>query len=130
MTLPRFQVAITDFINDPVVTEKQILGDIADVHTFDAYDETELHGKIEEADAIMLYHNLSITKATLEMSSEIVLDRLLDKLIRFALEVAGADLGFLLVEERGILTVRAKRSSSDKEDSSIRNIRTSGQKSG
>ena len=66
MTLPRFQVAITDFINDPVVTEKQILGDIADVHTFDAYDETELHGKIEEADAIMLYHNLSITKATIE----------------------------------------------------------------
>lgn len=62
----RFQVFITDFINGDLEPEKKILGDIADVTALDAYNEKELIGRIEHADAIMLYHNLSLTKATVE----------------------------------------------------------------
>jgi C-terminal binding protein len=66
MSLSRFQVFITDFIADSLEVERQILGDMADVIALDAHDETELHGKIEHADAIMLYHNLAIGRSTIQ----------------------------------------------------------------
>jgi C-terminal binding protein len=62
----RFQVVITDFIADNVQPEHGVLGDIADVTSLDAYHENELVGKIEDADAVMLYHNLSLTRLTIE----------------------------------------------------------------
>jgi len=61
----RFRVAITDFIADDLAPERRILGDIADVVALDAYSESDLVGKIENADAIMLYHNLRISTATI-----------------------------------------------------------------
>lgn len=63
--MPRFRVAVTDFINDDLATERGILGDIADIAAFDAYTEADLIGKIDDADAVMLYHNLELTKATI-----------------------------------------------------------------
>lgn len=63
--MPRFMVAITDFISDDLRTEREKLADIADVKAFDAMSEADLAGKIEAADAIMLYHNIGITKATI-----------------------------------------------------------------
>ncbi len=62
----RFQVFITDFINDTLEPEKRILGDIADITALDAFSEDDLAGRIEQADAVMLYHNLSLTKQTIE----------------------------------------------------------------
>ena len=62
----KFKVVVTDFIADPLETEKRILGDIADVTAFDAIGENELLGKIEDADAIMMYHNLALTRKTVE----------------------------------------------------------------
>jgi D-3-phosphoglycerate dehydrogenase/C-terminal binding protein len=59
-------VIITDFIADNLEPEKQILGDLAELVAFDAYDEDELIGKIEDATCIMLYHNLSLTQRTIE----------------------------------------------------------------
>ncbi len=59
------KVVITDFIEDTEV-EYPILGDLADVTACNAMHESELVGKIEDADAIMLYHFLSLTKATIE----------------------------------------------------------------
>ena len=59
------RVVITDFINDSLQVEGDLLGDVAKVEAFDALDESELVGKIEDADAIMLYHNLSITEKTI-----------------------------------------------------------------
>ena len=50
----------------PLEPEKRILGDMADVMAFDALDEDELRGKIEDADAIMVYHNLGLTRKTIE----------------------------------------------------------------
>ena len=63
--MPRFRVAVTDFINDDLSTERDILGDIADITAHDAYTETDLIGKIDDADAVMLYHNLELTRATI-----------------------------------------------------------------
>jgi C-terminal binding protein len=64
---PRFHVVITDFVTaDSLDIERGILGDIADVAALDAHHEHELVGKIENADAIMLYHNLSISRTTIE----------------------------------------------------------------
>ncbi len=63
--MPRFRVAVTDFINDDLATERDILGDVADVVAFDAYSEADLAGKIDDADAVMLYHNLELTKVTI-----------------------------------------------------------------
>jgi C-terminal binding protein len=62
----KFKAVVTDFIADSLEPEKRILGDIADVTGFDALDENELLGKIEDTDVIMVYHNLGLTHKTIE----------------------------------------------------------------
>jgi D-3-phosphoglycerate dehydrogenase/C-terminal binding protein len=64
--LPRPQVIITDFVTGSLEPEERILGDIADVVALNGFSEQELTGRVEEADALMLYHNLSVTRATIE----------------------------------------------------------------
>lgn len=66
MSSHRFQIVISDFINDTLDTERKIVGDIADVIAMDAHNEFELHDQIENADAIMLYHNIKIGRSTIE----------------------------------------------------------------
>lgn len=66
MAATRFQVVITDFIVDNPETEHNIIGDIADVIALDARNEVELHGQVESADAIMMYHNITIGRDTIE----------------------------------------------------------------
>lgn len=63
MSRPR--VVVTDFIREPLDHERNILGDVADVAALDAQREQELWGRIEDADAIMLYHFISITAETI-----------------------------------------------------------------
>ena len=60
------KVVVTDFIQDALEPERRILGDLADVEALDAYDEDELVGRIEDADAVMLYHNLALSRRTIE----------------------------------------------------------------
>ena len=62
--MPRFRVVIADFIADQMRAERDILGDIADIEALNAFSEADLHGKIDGADAVMLYHNIAITRAT------------------------------------------------------------------
>ena len=62
---PRAKVVITDFISGSLDAEEQILGDVADVVALDAYGEDELIGHVEEADALMVYHMLSLTARTI-----------------------------------------------------------------
>ena len=62
--MPRFRVVIADFIADEMRAERDILGDIADIEALNALSEADLHGKIEDASAVMLYHNIAITRAT------------------------------------------------------------------
>lgn len=61
--MSRHQVYITDFINDSLDVEREVLGDIAEVVALDAFNETELEGRIEDASAVMMYHNLSLTSS-------------------------------------------------------------------
>ena len=63
MTLPK--VIITDFINDGLENARRILSGVAAVEALDAYDEDELVGRIEDAGAIMLFHNLQLTRKTI-----------------------------------------------------------------
>jgi C-terminal binding protein len=59
------RVIITDFIHDDLAPERQILGDLAEVVALNAMLESDLIGQVESADAIMMYHNISLTSATI-----------------------------------------------------------------
>ena len=63
--MARFRVVVADFVTDALQPERDILGDIADIAALDANTEADLSGKIEDADAVMVYHNIAITKATI-----------------------------------------------------------------
>lgn len=62
----RAKVVITDFVSEPLDCERRILGDLAEVVAFDARNESELVDRIEDADAVMMYHFLSIGERTIE----------------------------------------------------------------
>ena len=55
------KVVITDLIVEPLDVERSVLGDLADVTALDAMCEADLHGRIEDADAIMVYHYFRLT---------------------------------------------------------------------
>ncbi len=62
----RFKVFVTDFIAEPLHIEREILGEIAEVVALGALGEAELNGKLREADAVMVYHFVSLRQATIE----------------------------------------------------------------
>ncbi len=62
----QFRVAITDFILDDLGPERRMLGDIAEIVACNANDESQLAGQIEDADALMIYHCLTITRPTID----------------------------------------------------------------
>ena len=62
----RAKVVVTDFITEPLDHERRILGDAAEVVALNAFSEDDLVGKIEDADAIMLYHFITISARTIE----------------------------------------------------------------
>lgn len=53
--MPRFRAVITDFVSGQPTAELAALGDIADVVALDTDDERLLAGRVEDADAIMVY---------------------------------------------------------------------------
>jgi D-3-phosphoglycerate dehydrogenase/C-terminal binding protein len=62
----KYRVVITDFINDDLAPEKEILGDLADVDALDGYSEDGLVGRVENAHALMVYHHLGVYRNTIE----------------------------------------------------------------
>ena len=60
-------VVVTDFIPEPLDIERAVLGDAADVIALEATAESELREIAGRANAIMMYHSLSITATTLEL---------------------------------------------------------------
>ncbi|WP_437203103.1 C-terminal binding protein [Planctomicrobium sp. SH664] len=64
--MSKLKVVITDFINPPLLHEERILGDLAEVSALNAFSEEDLVGRIEDADAIMLYHFLPLTRKTID----------------------------------------------------------------
>ena len=59
------KVVVTDFITEPLDLEREIFGNHAEVSAIDAKVESDLEGKVEDADTIMMYHFLSIGEETL-----------------------------------------------------------------
>ena len=59
------KVVVTDFLEEQLDHERGILGDLAEVSAIGGRHEDELTGRIEDADAVMVYHFLKITEATL-----------------------------------------------------------------
>jgi len=62
--LPR--VVITDFITEPLEVERRVLDGHADVIALGAMHESDLVGRIEEADAVMVYHYFRFTRASID----------------------------------------------------------------
>jgi D-3-phosphoglycerate dehydrogenase/C-terminal binding protein len=60
------QVVITDFIRDDLEPERKVLDGTARVTALGARSEAELAGRIEQVDAIIVYHEMTITRPTLE----------------------------------------------------------------
>lgn len=64
MTRPA-KVVITDFICDSLDHERRVLGDLAEVVALNAFSEDSLAGRIEDADAVMLYHFIGLGAQTI-----------------------------------------------------------------
>ena len=62
----QFHVVITDFIKDDLEPEREVLDGLADVAALDARTEDDLVGRIEQVDAIILYHEMILTAKTIE----------------------------------------------------------------
>jgi C-terminal binding protein len=61
----RAQVVVADFIVDSLDHERRVLGDVAEPVSLQARHEEELFGRVEDADALMLYHTISLTERTI-----------------------------------------------------------------
>ncbi|MCL4205178.1 MAG: C-terminal binding protein [Pirellulaceae bacterium] len=61
-----FHVVITDLLNDNLRPEREVLDDLAEVTALQARSEAELVGRIERADAVIVYHEVALTRATIE----------------------------------------------------------------
>ncbi len=59
------QVIITDFLNDDLAPERRIFGDLAEIVALNALTESDLLGKIEDADAVLVYHYLGLSADTI-----------------------------------------------------------------
>lgn len=64
--MSRAKVIITDFVSSPLDLEQGVLGDLADVLALDAFHEDELIGRIEDADALMIYHQFNVSARIIE----------------------------------------------------------------
>ncbi len=60
------KVVISDFIQDDLKPEQEVLGDLAVVSALGSLGEEDLVGRIEDADAIILYHAISLSRVTIE----------------------------------------------------------------
>jgi D-3-phosphoglycerate dehydrogenase/C-terminal binding protein len=63
--MPRFCVVVADFVTDELRPERELLGDIADLSALVANSESDLAGKVEDADAVMMYHCITIGRDTI-----------------------------------------------------------------
>lgn len=64
--MPTARVVISDFQHGSLEAEESILGDLATVESLDVTSEEQMWGRVENADAIMVYHTIKVTRATIE----------------------------------------------------------------
>ena len=63
--MTRSKVIITDYINDDLQPERDVLEGLAEVVALDAWGESQLQGRLDDADALMVYHNVALSRETL-----------------------------------------------------------------
>jgi len=63
--MSEFRVVVTDFIQPPLTVEQEILKGVAQVEALNACGEEDLAGRIEDADAIMMYHFVTLSEPTI-----------------------------------------------------------------
>jgi len=59
--MAKFKVPITDYVAPPALFEEAVLSDIADLTCLQQNDEQALEGKIEDADAIIVFHTIKLS---------------------------------------------------------------------
>jgi C-terminal binding protein len=64
--MSRFRVVVADFISDELRPEREVLGDIAELTCLNAANEAALVGKVENVDALMLFHSITLSRATID----------------------------------------------------------------
>ncbi|MFM8250051.1 MAG: C-terminal binding protein [Planctomycetota bacterium] len=62
----RYRVIISDFQHGSAEIEQRILGDLAHVEALEVTSEEQMWGRADDADAIMVYHTIKISQATIE----------------------------------------------------------------
>ena len=55
-----FKVVITDYIGPEVEPEKSLIGDLAEIVCLRARSVAELEGRVEDADAIIIFHEVTL----------------------------------------------------------------------
>jgi C-terminal binding protein len=61
----RAKVVVADLIVESLDHERQVLGDVAEPVALNARHEDDLAGRVEDADALMLYHTIALTERTI-----------------------------------------------------------------
>ncbi len=61
-----YRVIITDYLTDELAPERAVLGELAHVEALGATTEVDLVSRVEAADALIVYHKIELTRATLE----------------------------------------------------------------
>ena len=61
-----FKVVITDLVVPPAEPEETILGGLAKVECLQARSIEELEGRVEDADAIILFHEVAMTAEVID----------------------------------------------------------------
>lgn len=64
--MSRFQIVVTDLVSGDLEPERRLLAGVADVRAVAATSEDDLVGQVEEADALMVYHTMLISRRTIE----------------------------------------------------------------
>jgi D-3-phosphoglycerate dehydrogenase/C-terminal binding protein len=85
---------VTDFLADELQPEREVLGDIAELEALDALEEDELVGRVENAHALIVYHNLGVYRQTIERLANCKL------IVRAGVGIDNVDYAF--ARERGI----------------------------
>ncbi len=93
----QFHLIVADYVTDDLKPERSVVGDIARLTALGAGNEDELAGRIEDADAIMLWHELYITRKTIERLKKCRV------MVRCGVGIDNVD--YLFARERGIAVV-------------------------
>lgn len=64
--MSRYQVLVTDLVTGNLEPEERVLDGVADVRAVAATTEDDLIGQVEDADALMVYHTMIISRRCIE----------------------------------------------------------------